>query len=511
MYDKNSIESLSPLQFTRLRPGVYCGDTTYPNHLIVELVSNAVDEHNLGHGDKIYIHVYKDNQNLFISVADEGQGFPIGEEREDGRTVLEAAFSVMNTSAKYRDDGVYEGTSLGLNGIGAKLPIYLSHYARVESWQNGKIERDLYSEGCLSNIEIYDLHNISDEYASSSGTRIVFQPSEEFFIHIEPDKKALESFLDDITILCPQLTIELKWDSETKIFSHPKGLEDFLNKEIKKTVPLTSELIFQEQSEKRKLDAALVYTSNNSSKIVAYVNYGLTDAGPHLTAAKSCITRSLNKWAKEQGLLKEKDKNLEGSNLQEGLVLIFNLVSPGIAYDAQVKSRIVSNEFVSFLNEAIGKNLELWLDNNPADGRAIIDKALVARKAAEAAKRARENVRKKASGTTGVIKQKNINLPSKLSDCYSTDRSKCELIITEGDSASGNLKAVRDKEFQAVLGVKGKVLNTQKATLDKAMANAEIMDLIKALGFQPAKGDKKLAYDKNKVRYGKVIIMSDAK
>ena len=431
LYNKNSIESLSPLEFTRLRPGVYCGDTTYPNHLIVELVSNAVDEHNLGHGNKIYIHVYKDNnQNLFVSVTDEGQGFPIGEKREDGKTVLEAAFSVMNTSAKYRDDGVYEGTSLGLNGIGAKLPIYLSHYVKVESWQKGRMERDLYNEGCLTDIEIHNINSISDEYSSPSGTRIVFQPSEEFFSYIEPDRKALESFLDDITILCPQLIIELKWDSEIKIFSHPKGLEDFLDKEIEKTIPLTSELIFQEQSEKRKLDAALTYTSNNSSKIVAYVNYGLTDAGPHLTAAKSCITRTLNKWAKEQGLLKEKDKNLEGANLQEGLVFIFNLVSPGIAYDAQVKSRIVSNEFVSFLNEAIGKNLELWLDNNPAGGRAIIDKALLARKAAEA-KRARENVRKKTS-TTGVIKQKNINLPSKLSDCYSTDRSKCELIITEG-------------------------------------------------------------------------------
>ena len=492
-YTAESIESLSPLEFTRLRPGVYCGSTEYSTQLIIELFSNALDEHNLGHGNIIKVTVDKDN---VITVTDEGQGFLVNEPREDGKTVFEAALSVLNTSGKYRDDGVYEGTSLGLNGIGAKLPTFLSHWLVGMTWRDGKYERVYFKEGVFEKRE-------TDSYEKGvSGTAIKFKPSEEFFKHAEPDMKYLEKMFNDICGLCPGLTVEFNG----KIINHANGIEYLVHDRAGDDIRITDNLVFQETKDKYKIDCGLCYSSRNSSDMTAYVNYGLTDSGPHITAIKSCITRVMNKWAKEQGLLKEKEKNLEGTALQEGLVLVFNLVAPGISYDAQTKSRIVSNEFVPFLNETFGKQLEIWLDNNPDYGKTIIEKALLARKAAEAAKKAREAVRAKVE----IKEKKVLKLPSKLADCYGTDRSKCEIYITEGDSASGNLKQVRDNETQAILPVRGKILNTQKATLDKIMKNAEIMDMINAFGLKISADGKRVDYDKNKIRYGKIIIMSDA-
>lgn len=415
-YTAESIESLSPLEFTRLRPGVYCGSTEYSTQLIVELFSNALDEHNLGHGNKIKITV--DNDNV-ITVEDEGQGFLINELREDGKTVFEAALSVLNTSGKYRDDGVYEGTSLGLNGIGAKLPTFLSHWLVGMTWRDGKYERVYFEEGVFTKRE-------TDSYTKgTSGTAIRFKPSEEFFKHPEPDMKYLEKMFNDICGLCPNLTVEFNG----KLINHVNGIEYLVQDRAGDDIRLTDNLIFQETKDKYKIDCGVCYTARNSSEITAYVNYGLTDSGPHITAIKSCITRTMNKWAKEQGLLKEKEKNLEGVALQEGLILVFNLVSPGISYDAQTKSRIVSNEFVPFLNDVFSKQLEVWLDNNPDYGKTIIEKALLARKAAEAAKKAREAVRAKVENDK---KDKVFKLPTTLADCWSKNRSECELLIAEG-------------------------------------------------------------------------------
>ena len=493
-YTAESIESLSPLEFTRLRPGVYCGSTEYSTQLIVELFSNALDEHNLGHGNTIKITV--DNDNV-VTVQDEGQGFLINELRDDGKTVFEAALSVLNTSGKYRDDGVYEGTSLGLNGIGAKLPTFLSHWLVGMTWRDGKYERVYFEEGVFTKRE-YDSY-----LKNCSGTAIKFKPSEEFFKHPEPDMKYLEKMFNDICGLCPGLTVELNG----KIINHSDGIQYLVNDRVGNDIRLTEDLIFQESKDKYKIDCGLCYSSRSSSDITAYVNYGLTDMGPHITAIKSCITRTMNKWAKEQGLLKEKDKNLEGAALQEGLVLVFNLVSPGISYDAQTKSRIVSNEFVPFLNEVFSKQLEIWLDNHPDYGKTIIEKALLARKAAEAAKKAREAVRAKAEDNK---KEKVFRLPTTLADCWSKKRLDCELLIAEGKSAASGLVAARDSEFQAVYGVRGKMLSVLKSTPAAIMKNQEINNLVQALGLEVNPLTAKMTYDKSKLRYGKIIACADA-
>ena len=496
-YKDDSIESLSPLEHVRLRPGMYAGDTSDATQLAIEILGNAIDEYNIGHGNIIYIDLLDDGG---VVITDEGQGFPINVIREDGETVLQASFDVINTSGKYRDDGVYEGTAIGLNGIGAKLTNFLSHKLVVKSSNNkGDYEEIAFIEGVFSG------RNVGKDISLPSGTTVSFQPSEEFFDNPKVNENKLRKFCNDITCLCPGLTIMFNGEE----IKHEKGIIDLLSSTLGKDLEIiNSPLIIQEIKGKQKLDLALTYGSKSSSNFVVYVNCGLTQAGPHITGIKSCITRTLNKWAKEQGLLKEKEKNLEGSALQEGLVFVCNITAENVAYDAQVKTTVTKID-TSFITSSLGKQLEIWLDNNPADGRIIIERALVARKATEAAKKAREAVKAKASAVPTKPK-KTIDLPSKLADCFSSNRKECELYVVEGDSAGGNLKQVRNNEFQAVFPLRGKMLNTQKATIDKILKNAEIVNLIKAFGLSISTDGKKVVYNKNNIRYGKIIIMSDA-
>ena len=255
---------------------------------------------------------------------------------------------------------------------------------------------------------------------------------------------------------------------------------------------------------KNKMDMVFTYTSNYSSTIVPYVNTGLTDSGQHITQIKTTITRVFNKFFKEKGWLKEKDENLTGDDIQEGMYVVFNITAPNVAYDAQVKSRITKIDMSPF-TEAFAEELEYWLYNNEKDVKGIADKAISARNARQAAKRAREAAR-------GQVKKKEkaVKFDTKLADCYGKDRLKCEIYIVEGDSAAGNLKTARDNEFQAVLPVRGKILNTQKATLDKIQKNAEIMSMIDAFGLTIDTKTMKVTYHRDDLRYGKIIILSDA-
>ena len=361
LYKDDSIESLSPLEHVRLRPGMYCGDTSDATQLAIEILGNAIDEYNIGHGNCIYINIMNDG----VVITDEGQGFPINVTREDGETVLQASFDVINTSGKYRDDGVYEGTAIGLNGIGSKLTNFLSHKLVVRSYNSkGEYEEIAFIEG------VFSKRNTGVEKGQTSGTTVSFWPSEEFFASPQVNEKKLRDFCEDITCLCPDLTIMFNGDT----IKHDNGIQDLLTRSLGNGISMLNNiLIVQEQREKQKLDLALTYCDKSSSNIVPYVNCGLTTAGPHITSIKSCITRTLNKWAKEQGILKEKDKNLEGSALQEGLILVCNITAENVAYDAQVKSNLTKID-TTFINSVLSEQLEIWLDNNPADGKIIIER-----------------------------------------------------------------------------------------------------------------------------------------
>lgn len=503
-YDEKSIESLSPLEFTRLRPGVYCGDTTYSTQLLVEILSNAIDEFNLGHGTTIRVKC--DNVNHVYTVEDEGQGF-ISKIREDGKSILEAAFSVLNTSGKFREDGAYEGTSLGSFGIGSKLTNFLSHYLTVSSSRDCVKETVYFTEGVFNNRKV----DVDKE--NKHGTTVTWQPSEEFFTHQEVDMRALRDLFETITCLCPGLTIILTEieDKETLIekeytFVSENGLNDYVDKKLGSRELLKNRFNIDYVNGKNKMNLVLTYGSSYVSTIVPYVNTGLTETGPHIAAFKTAITREFNKFFKEKKWLKENEDNLSGDDVQEGMYLVFNLTTSGVSYDAQVKSRVVNIDTKDFIQEFC-ERLQEWLALNEADIKEIATKAIQARKAREAAKKARDAVR--GIKTDGKIRA--INLPTKLVDAWSKDRTKCELIICEGDSAAGGLIAGRNGETQAVFPIRGKIINCFKATSDKVYANQEINNLVKALGLAIDEKTQKLVYDKKKLRYDKIVMACDAK
>jgi len=497
LYDENSIQSLSPLEFTRLRPGVYCGSTEYSTQLLIEIVSNAIDEWSAGHGNIINVD-YQDDGSC--RVEDFAQGFPVNSIREDGETVLQASFDVLNTSGKFSDDGVYEGTALGLNGIGSKLTNYLSNWLEVRTFRDGKSEMIKFTEGVFSD------RILGEQGKFHTGTIVEWKPSAEFFTHTQIDVERIKKLFHVLTCLCKGLIINLSHNGKDTItYVSKNGLNDLVDDLVKDNEIINNRLNINYAEGKNKLDFVLTYTTNYSLSLTSYVNNGETDSGPHITQVKSTITREFNKFFKEKGWIKEKDPSLEGTDIQEGMLIAFNITAPGVSYDAQTKSRIVKLDMTPFTG-VLAENIQNWLSFNEKDIKIIFDKAVAAKKAREAAKKARDAARE----VEKKKKEKVLKFDSKLADCYSKDRSKCEIYITEGDSASGNLKMARNNEFQAVMPVRGKIINCQKATLAQIQKNAEIMTMIDAFGLHIDPKTMKVTYDKSDLRYGKLIIMSDA-
>ena len=496
LYTKDSIESLSPRDFTRLRPGVYCGSTEYSTQLLLEIVSNAIDEHKAGHGNKIEVTLKSDG---ICVVRDYGQGFIPNEYREDGETILQASFDVLNTSGKFNNDGVYEGTALGLNGIGAKLTNYLSNWLEVTTWRDNKFEQIRFEEGIFKKRT-----NGTYNQKELTGTLVTWKASKEFFNSVDVEIEKVKKMFHVLTCLCQGLTIVLKTPTEEINYYSEHGLNDLVDDEVQDKEILKKRMNLNYKKDKNAIDLVLTYTSNYSLNMISYVNTGSTDSGPHITQIKTIITREFNKFFRDKQWLKEKDENLSGDDIQEGMFIAFNITAPSVSYDAQTKSRIVKIDMTPFTG-VIAEQIQYWLNNDEKEIKIIFDKAVAARKAREAAKNARERVRE-----TNKKKEKALKFDSKLADCYSKDRSKCEIYIVEGDSAAGNLKMARNNEFTAIMPIRGKILNVRKASLDKVQKNAEIMTMIEAFGLSVDPKTMKLTYDKDSLRYGKIIIESDA-
>jgi len=495
LYTEDSIESLSPLEFTRLRPGVYAGDTTYSTQLLIEILSNAIDEFNLGHGTEINVTLNKD----VVIVEDHGQGFIVNHTRDDGKTILEAAFSVLNTSGKYREDGAYEGTSLGSFGIGSKITTFLSHYLDVITFRDKQFERIYFKEGVFNKREVGKLND------DTTGTIVKWQPSEEFFTHTEVEIGKVKELLQTIVCLCPGLTIKLDNNGEKTEYFSQNGLRDYVDQKVKDKEIIDNRFYSKFKNGKESIDFILTYTTAYNGTIIPYVNTGLTEKGSHITLIKALITKEFNKFFRDQKWLKEKDENLTGEDIAEGQYIVFNITASGVAYDAQVKSNITKIDMKPFIN-GLTEDLRVWLETNKKEIKDIADKAINARKAREAAKKAKDAAR----NTSTQGKSKLLSLPTKLVDSWGKNRSECELLISEGDSAAGGLVGARDGEFQAVFPVRGKTLNLYKAASEKIFANQEIVNIIKALGLELDQKTKKLNYDKSKLRYGKIILCADA-
>ena len=489
----DNIMSLSPLEFTRLRPGVYCGSTEYTTQLLVEIVSNAIDEFKAGYGNRIDVNISDDN---VYSVRDYGHGFPINDLREDKKTTLQAAFDTLNTSGKFTEDGVYEGTALGLNGIGSKLTNFLSHWLKVTSIQNGKSECNEFIEG------VFTKRTLSDSSKDQHGAFVEWQPNETFFTNSNVDINKIHDLFHVLVCLCPGLTINLTTSKEKVSYYSEHGLNDLVDDVVKDSELIANRMKMNFADGKNKMDMVITYTSNYSLNMISYVNTGETDAGPHITQIKTILTREFNKFFKEKKWLKEKDTNFSGDDIQEGLLIAFNITAPGVSYDAQTKTRVVKLDMTPFTN-AIVENLKYWFANNEKDIKVIFDKAAGARKAREAAKKAREAARNSGKKKTGL--KAKMELSDKFIDCISKNPEERNLLLVEGLSAGGSTLEARNVNTDSIYMLRGKVLSVLKTTVDKVLSNQEYSDIIKVIG--AGFGNDK--FDVNKMNFNKIVITSD--
>lgn len=481
-YTKESIQSLTPREHVRKRPSMYCGDTSTPNQLMMELFSNALDEHNIGHGDTINVSIDKSG---LCRIEDFAQGFLVDEMRDDGKTVFQAAFDTMNTSGKYTDDGVYEGSSLGLNGIGTKLVTYLSKNVMAETVREGRWECNSFSDGVL-----YSHQSGDAKQTAHTGTTVTYLPDEQFFGTGKTSVLFFKKFFNDITCICPTLTVFLNGEK----ISH-NSIEDMLDEKRGKDIEIVGNHFVMNTD---KINLAMTFTSGSQAKIIPYVNYGITSSGPHITGIKSTLTRVFNNWAKENNLLTAKDKNLDGAAIQEGIVLVCNINSKGVKYNAQVKDDIIDMD-TSFTT-ALGQQLEVWLDSNPEDAKAILEKAILARKAAEAAKRARAAVKnnKKRGNKVKILN------PDKLKDAEFLGQDST-LLVVEGLSAGASMCVAREIDKYGILMLRGKLINALANKDDRLLKNEEIQLLFKALGIKPHED-----YEETNLRYGRIGICVDS-
>lgn len=501
LYTEDSIITETPREFTRRVPATYLGSQRKNTNLIREIFANSIDEHVIGHGEKITITV--DTKKNIYTIEDDGQGFLINAGiDEDGETILQRSFDKLNTSGKTSEDGVYEGTSLGLNGIGAKLTNWLSLNLEVITYRDNEFEQLWFKDGLFEKRKV-------GKKKRHSGTIVTWHPDPQFFTENAPDVQDLYNHFEVTSALCPNLTIETDFDGKKKTFHTPGGINEYVENTVKTKELFSDRFIFEREMDKDKLNICITYTTDYAENIHSYVNYGHTDSGAHIQAFHTAFTKAINKYAKDANLLKKSDKNFNNNEIGEGLYVVFNLITTSAKYDAQNKSRIDDVD-AKVINSVIGGDFVTWLMNNPNDAKIIIERALNARKAREAAQKAKEKIRGASNGKGA--KSIFADLPSKLSDAYpknKKDRSACELYVCEGDSAASSINATKNSGFQACFPIRGKILNCQKASADKVYGNAEISNITKALGLDIDKETGKLIYNEKKLRYNKIIIATD--
>lgn len=512
LYQVDSFATEDDRTFTRRAPATYLGSAKNNSKLADELLANSIDEHSIGHGDKI---IFRGNSktNEYL-VEDNGQGFPInevgvnrlnGETFTDGKTILQRMFDTMNSSGKSMDNGVYTGNALGLNGIGAKLANWLSLKMTVTSYQNGQYETVTFKDGLFESRDV-------GKAKHPSGTVVKYSPDPQFFNENVLDATAFKNKYSIISAFCPDLTIDFEYDGVKEVFHEPNGLEAFVAKRVEGSEIFPTRFATKRTIGEDTLDIVITFTSDNTEHIDGFVNLGATTGGAHIGAFHSSFVKAVNKCATELGLLKKSDRNFNNSEITKGLYVVFNMTTSSVKYEAQNKNTIDDID-ASVINGVIGGDFATWLMNNQNCLKIITDKALVERKVLEAQKKVAEQIRDtgKGKGTKALFS----DLPTKLSDAYpknKKDRSCCELLICEGDSAAASINAVKDSNFQATFPIRGKILNCRgkKATSDKVLGNDEIKGIISSLGLAIDKDTHKLIYDEKKLRFNKIIITTDA-
>lgn len=499
-YGVKDIKTLEGIEAIRLRPGMYIGSTGPEGvkQITLEIISNAVDEYLNGYCTKCTVFV---GENDDLDIIDNGRGVPFGPAK-DGSETLVNIFTKLHTGAKFDSEGkTGYNTSGGMNGVGAKATNALSYFFNVSSVRDGKNCIACFQKGKLQGEIITRPWPADNEY--QHGTRIQFMPDEEIFKEgITLDYNDLKKTLQELAYLSPGLVFSFKYkDKEKEEITSQNGILDYIE-DLNKNKNVLTSVFYAENLENRiGVKLAMTYNDTYSDTYKLYTNSIPNSSGTHLTGFRTALTQQINTYARENKLLKEKDANITGDELKEGLTLVLSFIMPDPVFSGQTKDVLSSSEARTAVQRLTSNSLKEWLDTHPKDAKAIIDKALLARAAREKAKKAKETVRKQDTKKRAV-------LPGTLADASSKDRSKCEVFIVEGKSAAGSTKEARDRNTQAVLPVRGKILNVLKTDLHKAMQNAEISSMIDAFGLEVKDG--KVIVDESKLRYGKIIITADA-
>ncbi len=495
-YDESQIQVLEGLEAVRKRPGMYIGSTSGRglHHLVWEVVDNSIDEALAGHCTQIQVIVHKDNQ---ITVIDNGRGIPVGEHAKLKKPALEVVLTVLHAGGKFGGDESGYKVSGGLHGVGISVVNALSECLTVQVKREGKIHQQEYRRG----IPQYDLKVIGE--TEETGTQVTFKPDADIFTETtEYDYEVLQSRIRELAFLNKGIEIQLM-DERTDVsntYKYDGGIISFVEYLNRSKEALHETPIYVEgQRDQIQCEIAIQYNDSYTENIYSFANNINThEGGTHESGFKSALTRIINDYARKSGGLKESDSNLSGDDVREGLTAIISVKIPEPQFEGQTKTKLGNSEVRGIVESLFSEKLTEFMQENPAVSKKIIEKSLSAARAREAARKARELTRRKSALEVS-------SLPGKLADCSSKDASISELYIVEGDSAGGSAKQGRDRHFQAILPLRGKILNVEKARLDRILSNAEIRAIITALGTGIGED-----FDLSKARYHKVIIMTDA-
>ena len=496
-YGADEIQILEGLEAVRKRPGMYIGSTSARglHHLVYEIVDNAVDEALAGFCDTIYVTINKDNS---VTVIDNGRGIPVGINHKAGLPAVEVVFTVLHAGGKFGGGG-YK-VSGGLHGVGASVVNALSNWLEVEIYHEGKVYQQRYERGKV----MEKLTVIGDCEEGKTGTKVTFLPDDTIFETTIFDFNVLKQRFREMAFLTKGLKIVLKDDREEepkeRTFHYEGGIKEFVTYLNRSATPLYEQIIYCEGMVNNvSVEVAMQHNDSYSDNTYGFVNNITTpEGGTHVVGFRNAITKTFNDYARKNKLLRDNEPNLSGEDIREGLTAIISVKIEDPQFEGQTKQKLGNSEARGAVDNVVSKQLEIFLEQNPAVGKIIVEKSVMSQRAREAARKARDLTRRKSA-------LDNMALPGKLADCSDTNPDNCEIYIVEGDSAGGSAKTARDRATQAILPLRGKILNVEKARLDKIYGNAEIKAMITAFGTGIHED-----FDISKLRYHKIIIMTDA-
>ena len=496
-YGADEIQILEGLEAVRKRPGMYIGSTSARglHHLVYEIVDNAVDEALAGFCDTIYVTINKDNS---VTVIDNGRGIPVGINHKAGLPAVEVVFTVLHAGGKFGGGG-YK-VSGGLHGVGASVVNALSNWLEVEIYHEGKVYQQRYERGKV----MEKLTVIGDCEEGKTGTKVTFLPDDTIFETTIFDFNVLKQRFREMAFLTKGLKIVLRDDREEepkeRTFHYEGGIKEFVTYLNRSATPLYEQIIYCEGMVNNvSVEVAMQHNDSYSDNTYGFVNNITTpEGGTHVVGFRNAITKTFNDYARKNKLLRDNEPNLSGEDIREGLTAIISVKIEDPQFEGQTKQKLGNSEARGAVDNVVSKQLEIFLEQNPAVGKIIVEKSVMSQRAREAARKARDLTRRKSA-------LDNMALPGKLADCSDKNPENCEIYIVEGDSAGGSAKTARDRATQAILPLRGKILNVEKARLDKIYGNAEIKAMITAFGTGIHED-----FDISKLRYHKIIIMTDA-